>query len=69
MKVSELIKKLQELNYEYFAAMKDASPMGHVPNEPEIYIDRITDNEDYSQITSDIDVILDLTTGIHIIEK
>jgi hypothetical protein len=69
MKVSELIKKLQELNSEHFATMKEVTPMGHVPDEPDIYIDCVIDEENYGCITKDIDVILDLTTGIHIIEK
>lgn len=69
MRVSELIAKLQQLNYDYFLAMKEVTPMGSVPPEPEIFIDRVYSEEDYGQITSDIDVILDLGTGIHIIEK
>ena len=68
MKVSELITKLQRLNYEHFCAMKEVSPMGTVPMEPEIYLDVFLKDQDnkivYIGLGKDINVRLDLSFGI-----
>ena len=68
MKVSELITKLQQLNYEHFCAMKEVSPMGVVPAEPEIYLDVFMKDQDgyiiYKGLGTDINVHLDLQFGI-----
>ena len=68
MKVSELIAKLQRLNYEHFCALKEVSPMGTVPMEPEIYLDVFLKDQDgnivYKGLGKDISVRLDLSFGI-----
>ncbi len=68
MKVSELITKLQRLNYEHFCAMKEVTPMGGVPGEPEIYLDVFCKDQDgnivYKGLGTDVNVHLDLQFGI-----
>ena len=73
MKVTQLIKELERLRNDHFCAMKNIVPMGQVPDEPDVYIDCIVEHEGgqlmFNGVTSDIDVILDTPTGIHIIQK
>ena len=68
MKVSELITKLQQLNYEHFCAMKEVTPMGQTPEEAEVYLDVFMKNSDgsivYRGLDKAINVHLDLQFGV-----
>jgi hypothetical protein len=67
MKISELISKLQQLNHDHWAAMKQVTPMGHQIPEPDIYVEQWDGVEGFQGFTKEIDVILDLGTGVQII--
>lgn len=67
MTVTQLIAELQRLNHEHFCALKEITPMGQVPNEPEIFLETFDEEGNFSGYTKDFDIVLDLQTGIQFI--
>jgi hypothetical protein len=47
--------------------MKQVTPMGHQIPEPDIYVEQWDGVEGFQGFTKEIDVILDLGTGVQII--
>lgn len=65
MKISTLIKKLEQLRYEHFQLVKMGMPSGEVPDDADVCIE-YWDKEGFHGLTKDFDVIININENIEI---